>query len=229
MSNPVASFSVSKCLQGVSNQEKLIESFKKPLKRLPISREILHKMIDAIPRVIKNTYLAHMFKTLFLLCYYASLRAGEAVKSNNLDNVLRMNNFNKVSLNGKPGYRIDFENFKHSKYPTSLSLISSGSKNYCPVIALDKYIKMRGGEPGYLFLKSNRKLLTRAHFSTTLRSCLNVSGYQYQLYNTHSFRIGRTTDLALLKFPEAVIKASGRWKSDAYKKYIKLNPLRLPC
>ena len=40
-------------------------------------------------------------------------------------------------------------------------------------------------------------------------------------YTGHSFRSGISTVLSLLGFPEEDIKSWGRWKSDAYLRYIK--------
>jgi hypothetical protein len=41
------------------------------------------------------------------------------------------------------------------------------------------------------------------------------------LYNTHSFRFGRATDMATQGYTDIQIRMAGRWSSAAYKKYIK--------
>ena len=38
--------------------------------------------------------------------------------------------------------------------------------------------------------------------------------------NTHSFRAGGATNLANLGVPDYVIQIMGRWRSDAYKRYL---------
>jgi len=40
-------------------------------------------------------------------------------------------------------------------------------------------------------------------------------------YNLHSLRIGAATSASLAKLPETHIQILGRWRSDAFKRYIK--------
>jgi len=46
-------------------------------------------------------------------------------------------------------------------------------------------------------------------------------GLDTKHYNTHSFRIGAATSAESAGLTESQIKSMGRWKSDAYRHYIK--------
>ena len=48
-------------------------------------------------------------------------------------------------------------------------------------------------------------------------------GLNPEHYNTHSFRIGWATRLMEKDCPETIIKKFGRWNSDIFQQYIKLN------
>ena len=50
-------------------------------------------------------------------------------------------------------------------------------------------------------------------------------------YNTHSFRIGAAASAKQAGVSDSHLKALGRWKSDAYKKYIRLSSwaLKISC
>ena len=49
---------------------------------------------------------------------------------------------------------------------------------------------------------------------------LQLAGYDQHSYASHSFRIGAATTTAATGLPAWLIKAMGRWSSDAYQTYI---------
>ena len=92
----------------------------------------------------------------------------------------------------------------------------------CPVRALVHYLTRQGSAPGPLFLFSDNKWLTRGAFSTALNRALEELKMDPSKYNTHSFRIGAATSAKQAGVSDSHLKVLGRWKSDAYKKYIRL-------
>ena len=62
--------------------------------------------------------------------------------------------------------------------------------------------------------------LSRDQLTSVLRCLLQQAGYQQDLYSSHSFRIGAATTVAAAGLPVWLIKALGRWSSDAYQTYI---------
>ena len=45
----------------------------------------------------------------------------------------------------------------------------------------------------------------------------------HRQFNTHSFRIGATTSAKHVGMSDSHLKALGRWRSDAYLKYVQLS------
>lgn len=58
-------------------------------------------------------------------------------------------------------------------------------------------------------------------FNTELQRCLTYCGLDLSRYKSHSFRIGGACHAADNGFSDAQIRALGRWKSDAFKVYLR--------
>ena len=94
----------------------------------------------------------------------------------------------------------------------------------CPVHALVQYLARWGGAPEPLFVFSDSKRLTRESFSTALNKALEELQMDPSQFNTHSFRIGAATSAKQAGISDTHLKALGRWRSDAYQKYVRLSP-----
>ena len=68
----------------------------------------------------------------------------------------------------------------------------------------------------------NGSPLTRSQFTGVLAKAIRCLGLPTQVYTSHSFRIGRASDLASKGLSNETIKQLGRWKSDAVERYIRL-------
>lgn len=223
--DPTASFIVNKALQGVSKQS---ITTKTPL--LPITKTELTSILSAIPFNTNSDYSHIMYRALFLVCFHACLRAGEVVHSNTNRHTLQLDQLQKCELGSSNTFLIKFLSYKHStdKQQPQVVLTPNPDKRLCPVKAIERYLKRRGLEKGPLFIKENKKPLSRAEFSCFLKDCLELEGLSSECYNTHSFRIGRATQLAQDNAPDSVIQQTGRWKSSAFRKYIRPTYVQLP-
>ena len=96
----------------------------------------------------------------------------------------------------------------------------------CPVAALMNYLWVHGSAKGPLFFNSDQTPLTKGKLNGRLQSIFKAAGFRDK-FKMHSFRVGAATTAATLGFPEYLIKALGRWSSDAYKVYVKLPAQRL--
>jgi len=94
----------------------------------------------------------------------------------------------------------------------------------CPVAGIVPYLAARGDRQGPLFMTKDGGGLTRQTFTQLLNVLLAKLHLNSKNYNTHSFRIGAATSAAQAHIPDACIKMLGRWRSDAYQRYIKTPP-----
>ena len=97
-------------------------------------------------------------------------------------------------------------------------------KLFCPFKTVIKFMNTRGNyhlskEPFFVF--TDRSPVKPYHFRQMLRQLLDRLGLESNLYDVHSFRIGRTCDLAKFGYSIEQIKAMDRWKSNAVYRYLK--------
>eukprot|EP00794_Sanderia_malayensis_P020700 gene20700-biopygen17087 len=115
-----------------------------------------------------------------------------------------------------------FMNLKFSKtdqFGKGCSIVLTKSGNtLCPVLALFHYPHVRGSAHGPLFHWENYSPLTKGTLNTRLQHVLRLCGWP-KTFTLHSFRVGAATTAASLGFPDYLIKALGRWSSDAYQVY----------
>lgn len=221
--DPTSSFIVVKAIQGA---QALKGKFEKKLK--PITKHLLWKMIDNIPFCASSKFANIMYTALFLLAFHACLRAGEVVQSSNKSHTIQIQQVTTIKHKSRTAIRIQFKSYKHSKNNTPvIHLLPEKNVRYCPVRAIKSYIDKRGQVSGPLFIHEHGKAVSRNQFSNFLKDCITMCGLQSQSYNTHSFRIGRATQMARDKVSEAKIKATGRWRSSAYVKYIRPDHISL--
>ena len=220
--DPCQSFFVKQVIKGTARSQK-----KSKPKLRPISRELLHDMIDIIPHLYSKKYDQLVWKALLSLSYYFCLRAGEAVISNCGTHTL---SFEEVSLDEASGeISIRFKSYKHCHDPSTTYVISA-IKNcgFCPVKTFSNYCKVRTTQEGPIFIDANDKPINRKGYCKMIKECVASLGLNPSFYNTHSLRIGRATDLAIKGVSADTIKETGRWASSAYLKYIRFENFNIP-
>ena len=72
------------------------------------------------------------------------------------------------------------------------------------------------------------KCISRYSVNRVLKDCLRKRGYDTPRFNTHSFRVGRASDLAIKGASERLIKETGRWNSNAFIDYLRFDLFQLP-
>jgi len=97
----------------------------------------------------------------------------------------------------------------------------------CPVSAVLAWLTIRGTSEGPLFLFESGSPLTRQALVSHLKRALVAAGINPQGYSGHSFRIVAATTAADKEIEDLQIKMLGRWKSNAYQRYIKPSGSRL--
>ena len=174
--------------------------------------------MDVIPFCTPEPYLRTLYKTIFLVCFYACLRVSEAVISANDKHTLTIGQITRT----RAGFTIT------SGGDLPIFCLTPSLDPYCPVSSLDKYLSIRGRTLGPIFVNQSGIPVNR-QLAQFLKACVSMCGLPVSnKYSTHSFRIGRATQLPFEQVPEDQIRQIGHWKSNAYLKYIRHQHLTLP-
>ena len=194
-------------------------------KRLPITVTILKSLINSLAFVISSPYDRILYNAMFLTAFFALLRVGEFTATQfGSANIIQYHNLELGTNNqGLLHVIINMQQHKHSKWgiPLPITLTRQNDTTICPVLALTKYLRIRGSIPGPLFITADGLPITSNQFAATLRECITCLGLDPSKYTTHAFRIGGACHAHQNNFSDTQLKRLGRWKSSAYTKYIR--------
>ena len=194
--------------------------------RLPITAPILTKIIHAA-QVCLSGYNKTLFSAMFAFAFYTYARVGELTDAgpSSSKNALQLKDVSVLTKQNQPmAVKVSFSKFKHNwSGQTHLISFSATGCSPCPVALFISYLRHRGPHPGNLFCNASSQPVTRHNFDTHLRRCLSFCGLSSENYKGHSFRIGKASWDAQRGVPDSQIRLRGRWKSDAFRKYIRVD------
>ena len=210
------SFVIQKLLSGMSKKHK------KPDLRRPITLSILERLVTVLTKVCDSKFEQLLFSSIFSLAFFGFLRIGEIADSSCSDHIIQIDD---VQLDkNKDSVTLIIQSSKTDQYGNKQVLEINKNANgiVCPVKHLIAYLNIRPKILGPLFCHFNQKTVTRYQISAVLKFALSFNGYNPDNYNTHSFRIGAATTAALMGKTDDEIKLMGRWKSDTFRRYIRI-------
>lgn len=212
--DPSRDFVVQRMLLGCKKIAKVSDT------RLPILLPLLYKLCNTCKHFC-SPFDCIMYKALMLITFYGFFRMGELLPHNHTDHH-KVVQFHDLVLSKKSA-TVTLRHYKTkiSNKPITIVIRRTGS-NLCPVKTLNTYVQRRGLAKGPLFLRCDNSVLYQSVFSRRFRQFLSFLQLPASRYKPHSFRIGACTQAILSGRSEAEVKAMGRWKSHAYKKYIRL-------
>ena len=218
--DPTAAFIIKKLLHGASKLRPSLDC------RAPVTKTILHSLVRSATHTTDCCYNNTLICSMYLLAFHAFLRIGEMVagSAKKSHTVLQVD---QVTVNQSECVVV-FRSYKHYHgHPVSLLISPSENADFCPVTHMRAYLTLRGPAPGPLFVFPGGSPVTRSFFTENLNRSLIWAGFSPKTYKGHSFRIGAATTAAMRGLPEEEIQRMGRWKSQAFKKYIRIPMLRL--
>ena len=213
LADPTTDFIVKRMMIGGGKLKPSVDD------RLPISLSMLHMLCDTCVHVTTSAFSADMLRSMYLFMFHGFLRVGEVTKSHN--NIA----LSQLSITMQ-SVTITFYRAKHLVGPPiSVSIPASGGI-YCPVSNVLRYLAARGTVPGPLFCSGDFQAVTTSMFNGWLDRSLHHCSLASLCVKSHSFRIGAATHAASLGYTDIQIQKMGRWKSNAFQKYIRISSFK---
>ena len=212
-------FIVKKMLEGMKRSKHSKDA------RLPITLEILNKILNRLPVVCTSPYEALLFSAAFSMAYHGFFRVGEIVftKLGQEHKILGVSDVKIRTINNSRVINVYIAFSKTDQEGKgTLICIQGNNTAACPVLLLQRYLLQRPNVNGALFCHTNGKPVTRYQFSAVLRKALVSAGMQSDNFKSHSFRIGAASEASANGISDSKIMELGRWKSQAVKKYLRL-------
>ena len=94
----------------------------------------------------------------------------------------------------------------------------------CPVVAMLRYLAVRGSSDGPLLIHANGLPLTRGQFVSEVKKSLQTAQIDLSRYSGHSFWIDAVSAAVAAGVLAYFIKMLGRWESEAYHLYTRTPP-----
>lgn len=205
-------------LEGISRRERAENPTGKEV-RLPITVALLNRMLPMFPNSIAGT----MLRAASVTGVYGLLRAGEmTVKSS------RYNLLARADLSWTPdGAEIHLKRSKTDYLRAGVTIkLFANQSEHCPIKLLRRAWEsaVDKAPSAALFQDGQGRPLKYLALLKAIRAAVKALRLPLKNYSCHSLRAGGATTLALMGYPDSLIKTLGRWRSLAYQRYIKLDP-----
>lgn len=209
-------FAVNKILEGCRRSRASRD------KRTPLTKPILVAICNQLSTVCYDAYEMKLFTALFTLAYFGLFRVSEltANRSYQGDRAILISDIS-IGQN-KQSIVICLRHYKTNQYGRPVFIkLPRQNDNVCPVAKLVEFLEVRPRKQPVLFCHENGAMVTRTQFTHVLSMAIGKTCYRSGHFRSHSFRIGRATDLASLGYASETIMKLGRWSSNCYKLYIR--------
>lgn len=223
--DPSDSFIIKKMVNGLRRDQGEASDL-----RLPITIDLLARLVSALPAICTTQWEVRLFNAVFLVTFFGFLRIGEVCA--NSRSVVQPATLQRSDISFKlvEGVRVVLINFRVSKNNQfggnqTIVLRPHPNQRLCAVSALMTYLQQSQGN-GVLFSHFDSSPLTRYQFTNVLARAVDFCDFPNKtLFKSHSFRIGAATTARQNGIPDSEIQTMGRWRSGAFKTYIRLPPL----
>lgn len=174
-----------------------------------------------------------VFRAAMTTACFGLLRSEEITKTSCAHQspaiVLKDRDLTCATICGVKGLILRFDVSKTDPFRRAVNFYIDASCNVlCPLDAMEncfliRYRQQRSNEDDGGFVESSGKALPYKLFTGAVKGLVANAGLSPQMYSCQSLRISRATALERKGVPYHIIQAFGRWSSDSYMMYLRLD------
>ena len=193
----------------------LTRSAPPPARAPPFTMSMFLKVFEVI---LYSYDSAHLFSAM-LLGYFGCLRASEYLPAPEHPPLLPAH----VRFVGSPVSYMLVSVQGSKTAPSGFELVVGCSGTHiCAVCWLLHCFSIRKLPPSYpIFSLGSGAPISRSTLAEFMQQSLRSAGLEHSNFSPHSLRAGSATDAAGLGLPDSSIQQLGRWKSSAYRAYLR--------
>ena len=198
---------------------------RQPDSRAPINDVLFEKILTVLPTLVSSDYERQLFQAAMAIGYFGFLRVSEFTAAGKFDPEPPLLGAD-VIFKGRSEVLLSIRRSKNNQTGPPQVVVLPSSKNSnkpCPVRILAGYKKARPPNGQSFLSHYDGSPLTRYQFQTMIKKAGEALGLEKRI-TAHSLRIGAATTAYSQAWPEATIMGAGRWRSAAYKRYIRVAP-----
>ena len=161
---------------------------------------------------------------MYSLAFYVFLCVGKMAATNNNKSLLSNDNIaTLVNAANHVSLKVTFLHYKHS-YNQPLFSVIIRQCSFCPVQFMLNYLKLRGNSLGPLFTIGGLPV-HRQYFCSLLTTAIKRCGLKPARYKGLNFSNRSCLSCGEGGMSDARIRVLGRWKSNAFLRYIQISSL----
>ena len=195
------------------------------MKRLPITFSVLYRLCHCLDQGVFHPFLDLMMKCVCSMAFYGFLRCGEFTSRYGHDYIM----FQDINFaEDLSYYTLNLKSSKTDPFHQGVKIKIFENAMLNPVRTMKCYHEKRINmcqlyNHNALFIDDQGTPLSRCFFLSHLKETLLRLGLDDKRYSGHSFRIGAASTAAAAGVPDHMIQSLGRWSSDCYTRYIRID------
>lgn len=194
-----------------------------------ISKTMMKELLMTLKAELKDkgqNYLFYLYRAVFLTAYYGMFRIGEIAQgphSIKQQDVKQSSNKTKYLIVLRSSKTHGKADFPHTVNIPQVVDVEETNPLFDPYIALNEYRARRPTTEQAMnfFVFQDGTPLKCSTLRRMLYRILKAANFSSEIFDFHSWRVGRASDLLHSGVPFHLVKKWGNWKSDSILKYFK--------